>query len=132
MSQENVEIVRRWIDAFNRGDRDALLADFAPEAEWRTTGRFADAGVYRGRAGLEQFLAELHEDVEELRVSVSDLRASGDRVFVAGMGAGRGKRSKAPAEEPISYVVTVRNGRITRVQGFASRAEALVAAGLSE
>jgi ketosteroid isomerase-like protein len=94
MSQENVEIVRRSIDAFNRGDRDAWLADFAPEAEWQTTGRFADEGAYRGRAGLERFWAELQEDIEELSVSVSDLRAIGDRVFVAGMGGGRGKRKQ--------------------------------------
>jgi ketosteroid isomerase-like protein len=132
MSQENVEVVRRSIDAFNRGDRDTWLADFAPEAEWQTTGRFADAGVYRGRAGLERFWAELREDIEGLSVSVSDIRATGDRVFVAGMGGGRGKRSKAHAEEPVWYVVTLRNGRIVRVQGFASRDAALEAAGLRE
>jgi uncharacterized protein len=131
MSQENIEVVLRSIEAFNRGDRDAWLADFAPEAEWHTTGRFADAGVYRGRAGLERFWAELQEDIEELSVSASDIRATGDRVFVAGMGGGRGKRSKAHSEEPISYVVTLRNGRIARVQGFTSRDEALNAAGLS-
>jgi ketosteroid isomerase-like protein len=132
MSEENVEVVRRSIDAFNRGDRDAWLADFAPEAEWHTTGRFADSGVYRGRAGLERYWAELQEDIEELSFSVSDIRATGDRVFVAGKGGGRGKRSKAHSEEPIWYVVALRNRRIVRVQGFASRAEALEAAGLSE
>jgi hypothetical protein len=31
MAQENVEVVRRAIDAFNRGDRDAWLADFTPK-----------------------------------------------------------------------------------------------------
>ncbi len=132
MSEENVETVRRSIDTFNRGDRDAWLADFAPEAEWHTTGRFADAGVYRGRAGLERFWAELQEDIEELRVSVSDIRATGDRVFVAGKGGGRGKRSKAHAEELIWYAVTLRDRRIVRVQGFATQDEALEAAGLRE
>jgi uncharacterized protein len=132
MSEENIEVVRRSIDAFNRGDRDDWLADFAPEAEWHTTGRFPDAGVYRGREGLERFWAELQEDIEELSVSVSDIRAIGDTVFVAGMGGGRGKRSKAHSEESIWYVVTLRDGRIVRVQGFTDRDGALEAAGLRE
>ena len=75
MSQENVENTRRGIDAWNRGDLDEWLAGFAPEAEFHTTGRFADRGVYRGRAGLERYWAEIREDIEELSLSVSDMRA---------------------------------------------------------
>jgi ketosteroid isomerase-like protein len=33
VSQENVEVLRRMIDAFNRGDRDEALADYAAEVE---------------------------------------------------------------------------------------------------
>ena len=99
MSQENVENVRRAIDAWNRGDLDEWLGCFAPEAELHTTGRFADQGVYRGRAGLQRYWAEIREDVEVLSLSISDLRAIGDRVFFAATGSGRGKRSKVPVEE---------------------------------
>ena len=52
MSQENVENVRRGIDAWNRGDLDAWLAGFAPKAELHTTSRFPDRGVYRGVPGF--------------------------------------------------------------------------------
>jgi len=38
MTQTNIEIVRRSIEAFNRGDRTGTLADYAPGAEWDTTG----------------------------------------------------------------------------------------------
>ena len=58
MSQENIENMRRVIDAWNRRDRDEWLAGFAPEAEWHTSGLFADEGVYRGRAGLERYWAK--------------------------------------------------------------------------
>jgi ketosteroid isomerase-like protein len=101
MSRENVENVRRGIDAWNRGDLDEWLDGFAPEAELHTTGRFADQGVYRGRAGLQRNWAEIREDIEELSLSISDLRAIGDRVFFAVTGRGRGKRSKVPVERPI-------------------------------
>jgi ketosteroid isomerase-like protein len=127
-----VEIVRRGIDAWNRGDLDEWLAGFAPEAELHTTGRFPDENVYRGRAGLERYWAEIHEDVEEVSVSISDLRASGDRVFQAVTGRGRGKRSKVPVERPIWFVTTLRDGLAVRVETYVDPKEALEAAGLSE
>jgi ketosteroid isomerase-like protein len=132
MSQENVENVSRGIDAWNRGDLDEWLAGFAPEAELHTTGRFPDQRVYRGRAGLERYWAEIHEEVEEMSLSVSDLRATGDRVFQAVTGRGRGKRSKVPVERPIWFVTTLRDGLAVRVETYVDPEPALEAAGLSE
>jgi ketosteroid isomerase-like protein len=132
MSQENVEIVRRGIDAWNRGDRDEWLAGFAPEAEWHTTGLFADEGVYRGCAGLERLWAELREDIEELSTSVSEIRAIGDRVFVAATATGRGKRSRAGFEELAWFVMTLRDGLVVRLETYLDPEQALEAAGLEE
>ncbi len=132
MSRENVESARRGIDAWNRGDLDEWLAGFAPDGELHTTGRFADRGVYRGRAGLERYWAEIREDVEELSVSVTDMRAIGDRVFYAVTGRGRGKRSGVPVERPIWFVTTFRDGLAVRVETYVDSAEALEAAGLRE
>ena len=55
MSRENVENVRRGIDAWNRGDLDEWLGGFAPEAELHTTGRFADQ-AYTGACGAAAVL----------------------------------------------------------------------------
>jgi ketosteroid isomerase-like protein len=133
MSQENVKIVRRSIDAFDRGDIDEALANCAPEVEWHTTGLFADERVYRGRAGIRRLWTELQLDIEQLRFSVSDIRAVGDdRVLVAAMGAGRGTQSKAPFDELFWYVATVRDGLVVRVEAHPDGAQALEAVGLSE
>ena len=132
MSQENVEIVRRGIDAWNRGDLDEWLAGFAPEAELHTTGRFADRGVYRGRAGLKRYWAEIREDVEELSTSISEIRAVGDKVLVTTTGRGRGKRSKVPVEQPIWFVMTLRDGLVVRIETYVDPEPALEAAGLRE
>jgi len=132
MSRENVESARRGIDAWNRGDLDDWLAAFAPDGELHTTGRFADRGVYRGRAGLERYWAEIREDIEELSVSVTDMRAIGDRVLYAVTGRGRGKRSGVSLEGPIWFVTTFRDGLAVRVETYVDSAEALEAAGLSE
>jgi hypothetical protein len=50
MSQENVEIVRRFTDAVNNADRTAVAELIDPEVEWRTgpeIGRYgAESGVW--------------------------------------------------------------------------------------
>jgi ketosteroid isomerase-like protein len=46
MSQENVEVVRRGYDAFNRGDLEGMVADFAPNFEYVPAG--AILGFDRG------------------------------------------------------------------------------------
>jgi ketosteroid isomerase-like protein len=132
MSQENVENTRRGIDAWNRGDLDEWLAGFAPEGELLTTSWFADQGVYRGRTGLERYWAEIHEAAEEVSITITDMRAIGDKVFYAVTASGRGKRSGVPIEGPIWFVTTFRDGLAGRVETYIDPKEALEAAGLSE
>ena len=51
MSQENVEIVKRGIDAFNRRDLDGLAELSTPDAEWVTSMGAIEAETFRGREG---------------------------------------------------------------------------------
>jgi ketosteroid isomerase-like protein len=61
MSQENVEIVRGQIDAFNRGDYEAALAVLDEDVEWHVPDVAAlDApasGVVRGRERVAETFA---------------------------------------------------------------------------
>jgi uncharacterized protein (TIGR02246 family) len=132
MSRENVEVMREGIEAWNRGDRDAWLAVFAPDAQWHTTGRFADRGVYRGREALARYWSEFREDVENLSSSVSELRAIGDKVLVAATATGRGRRSKAAFEVPVWFVSTFRDGLVVSVETYDEADQALRAAELRE
>jgi uncharacterized protein len=54
MSQENVEVVREAIEAFNRGDLEAALHRMHPDIEWQTLDAFPDAGTYRGREEVRE------------------------------------------------------------------------------
>jgi ketosteroid isomerase-like protein len=129
VSQVNVQVMRGGIDAWNRADRDGWLSVFAPEAEWHTTGQFADRGVYRGREGLAAYWAEFREDIEEVGSSVSEIRAIGDKVFVAATATGRGRQSKARFEVPVWFVTTFRDGLVVRVETYDDPDKALEAAG---
>ena len=56
MSQENVEVAQRNIEAFNRRDLRTWLATFHPDAEidWSRS-RAPHKGVYRGHGGHKAF-----------------------------------------------------------------------------
>ena len=58
MSQENVQIVRAAIEAFNRGDRDAFLRKASPDFEYDLS---RAAGPNRGVYGLAQIRGVLEE-----------------------------------------------------------------------
>jgi ketosteroid isomerase-like protein len=133
MSQENVEIVRRVYEAFNRGDLDAVVADIAPDAVYLPTGTIPGfAGVYQGGEGFRRFLSWLWEEFDEPRIEVHEIIEVGNQVLVSLTNRGRGKQSGADVSWHLWQVGTVRDGKVVRAQGFTSRAEALESVGLSE
>jgi uncharacterized protein len=132
MSQENIELVRGAFDAFSRDDWDALIGLFDPEIEWVTTGQFVGGQLYRGHEGARDFLDALSGEFEAFRAEPGNFAAASDVVVADTRVTGTGKRSGVPVELLFTVVVSVRNGRIVRVQNFLERREALEAAGLSE
>ncbi len=55
MSQESLEMARRAYEAFNRGDREGMVADFAPNFEYVTTGTIPErAGRVPGAGGMDR------------------------------------------------------------------------------
>jgi hypothetical protein len=64
MSQENVEIVRRVSDSYNRRDVGAMLDELHPEIEWHPWLQLQFGGgatVYRGHQGVRKGIRELEE-----------------------------------------------------------------------
>jgi ketosteroid isomerase-like protein len=132
MSQENVEIVRKVIDAFNRGDLDAWLGFLSPEVAWESLPLPGFRDVYRGRAEAREWIEQLLE-VFDFHLEIDETTAlSDDRVLMAVRGRGRGRGSGIPVERPSWEVLWLADGLITRRQVFWTRDEALQAAGLSE
>ena len=135
MSQENVEIVRRFIEAFYRGDREAVEALFHPEVEWHTiTGPLLGVESLHGREGTLRFLFEqLPEAVAGFQAGLKDLReSSSGQVLALAHYEGRGVSSGAVVEMSATQLYRFDAGLIVFFHDFASHAEALAAAGLSE
>ncbi len=138
MSEENVEIVRRIFDAVARRDTEGVLALYDPEIEFHASpGTFMDRigpqRVYRGHDGLRAFNRELQEAFETIETPCDELIDAGDRVVSKSRYWARGRGSGVEINGPVQFGVwTIHEGRIVRTVWFATRAEALEAAGLSE
>ena len=132
MSQENVEILRRRIDAFNRGDRSAWLASLDEDYEIVTLGDWPDAGAIRGGEAGWDFYRDVAETLTFERVHVEFLDAGVDKVLGHQRHGARGRQSGAGVEVDRWFVTTLREGKVLRDEWFTDRAAALEAAGLRE
>ena len=134
MSQENVELVRRYVEAFNRADVEACVELSHPQTEAdvsRATGPYA--GVYRGAEAVRGLLESYFEAWEALRWEPNSFAQPTEGCVVMPFHAsGRGKGSEIEVDAHAATIWTVRGGKISRIQLFPTEREALEAAGLSE
>ena len=132
MSQENVEIVRRGYDAFNRGDVEGMIETVDPKARWDLSERVFNPAVYEGHDGIRRFVEEIDEVWDEFHLEPLEYIDAGDKVVVSHLVRGRGKGSGVDVELPSTNVFTLLNGKAIECRMYREHAEALEAAGLSE
>ena len=133
MSQENVEIAKRGLDAFNRRDLDAYDDLITLDFEWFPPFPGTLEGEsYRGREGVERYLEEINGAWEAFHAVAHEYRDLGDRALLLGRFEGRGKGSGVPVDAPLGAVSDFRDGKCSRSRVYLDHGEALRAAGLSE
>jgi ketosteroid isomerase-like protein len=133
MSQQNVELVKRALDAFNRHDLDVYdelyTSDFVG---FPSVAGIVESDRYRGREGFETFLVGTRDTWDGFRVLADEVRAIGDRVLVLCRIAGRARTTGVQVEALGAMVFEFRAGKISRARDFLDRSEALRATGLVE
>jgi len=133
MSEENVEVVRAVYEAFNRRDFDRI-ADYAHtdfEIQPLPALIALTGDQIKGYEGAKRFWSSFFEGFDELQVEPREIVDAGDTVVVAVRWRGRG-RDGIEVEQFHADLWLLRDGRIARVEGFATKEEALEAAGLRE
>jgi ketosteroid isomerase-like protein len=132
MSQENVQVVRSHLEAWNRRDKAAYVASFRSDAEidW-SRARALYRGVYRGREQQKAFWDEFWSTFEDSQLEIHDLTEAGSEIVVWNTAHMWG-RDGIEVTARSALVFTVENGEITCLRLFQERAEALEAVGLSE
>jgi ketosteroid isomerase-like protein len=133
MSQKNVEIVRRVIDAWNRDQPEGVIRFLDPDVVFDATQRRINPKTYTGMEGMRVMLADRDEVWEEFRLEPDEFVDAADRVVVIGRWVGKGRGSGIEVQRPVAHVFTLHDGRVVRVElGYTGRGDALEATGLSE
>jgi ketosteroid isomerase-like protein len=124
------EAIRRWYEAVNAGDADALVAACDERVEYVNPPDAADPGTRVGHAALREALGALLDSFAGYRNEVIETVAAADRVLVIERSSGRGRESGVPFDAVHGHLFTVRNGLVTRFAWFRTPGEARRAAGL--
>jgi ketosteroid isomerase-like protein len=134
MSEKNVEVVRRAVEAFNErgfesvGTSELITDDF----EFHEPPEQPAPRVARGREEVRKLAGEFDEAWEQHQSEPQEIRSvDADRVLLFTTERFRG-RDGIELEAPFAAIFTLRNGKIQRWQAFWNQQTALEAAGLTE
>ena len=126
MSQENVEQLKRGVDAWNRDDFDVWIEHFDPDVEW-----FALMEMFRGHAGAREAWESFKGDMS-LAIRFDEFRDLGESVLALGRMDGTGHTTGLSVGREFATLFTYRDAKIVEVRDFGSHAEGIEAAGLPE
>jgi len=140
MSQENVEIGRAAIAAWNDrpGDPDlaALFTLFHPELVYHPRADEPDPSPHVGRDAYERLARGFAESFSEVTFEVQELIDTGDHVIVStvlhAVLHGQGAPAAPGVSDTYVFVFKVRDGLVVEGWEYKTKQEALEAVGLSE
>jgi ketosteroid isomerase-like protein len=133
VAERNAQVARQTFEAICARDIDGLLEFYDPEIEFQPlTGMQVELGGYHGHAGVRRYLEEAAEIWDEMLPHADDVRATGEHVVIVGGCAVRGRGSGAVSDPPMAWVLTFRDGKVTRHRAYRTSDEALEAAGLQD
>jgi ketosteroid isomerase-like protein len=133
MSQENVEVVRVAYEAFARAGLDRFMEHFTDDVEYRVLGPDGDLAPLHGQDAVRAWLQDWIDMFDGFWQQLVELiDAGGDTVFTAERFGGRARLSGVEADSPNWTLFTIRDGKIASGYEYATREQALEAAGLSE
>ena len=132
MTEENVEVVRRFYAAWSGDELPGPTELMNPEIEYVNPDRAVEPGTRRGLAAFSRAVEKVFEGWETWHMEPEQFRAVGDQVAVVVRYRGRGRGSGVEVEGRESALWTVRDGKVVRYAWFHEPADALEAAGLEE
>lgn len=120
MSDPQLALVERLYDCFNRREEACIVElcdegmEFFPVVTAEAVGRDAP---YSGQAGLRDYLADVAEVWEELRITPSEVEQRGERLLVRGRVYAR-SRELGIRDVPVAWIWELRDERFVRGEVF--------------
>lgn len=131
MPLNNVELVRRAMNAWDREDMEALTALSDAEVEFVSIFAGMEGRTYRGYEGLREYFADMRDTWTEFHRDIEEMMDAGDnQVVVFFRLRGTARASGVPVDEQVTTVFELRKGLLYRMVVFRDREEALEAVGL--
>jgi ketosteroid isomerase-like protein len=119
-------LVRRFVDTYNRGDTQAILALVTPDVAFETPG-----GLERGPQAAQRWAGKSTQEHALVRIEIERLVETGDQVVAFAERQMRWRETGELADaSPSDAVMTIRGGKVARWQLLRNRGEGLRLAGL--
>jgi SnoaL-like domain len=134
MSEETVEVVRRWWGGFNKSGMPPLsLCD--ERIEIRMPPDFPIRGSFHGHQGVRDWVDQIWEAFDNVSIEaeeIIDVTHDGETVFMLLRARGTAHHTRIEIDFPWAAIWTIRDAKLLFAQGYLSRREAPEAAGLSQ
>jgi ketosteroid isomerase-like protein len=130
MSEENLDLVRRQIQAFNDRDIPALESMFSEDFVYRLIGADLTGTEFRGRAAVA-WVKEWIETIDA-RAEIETIREVDQQVLTILQIAATGAASGVGTTLRAGQVYSFRDGHISALDAYYTPDEALKAVGLEE
>ena len=126
MAPSNIDLIRPIYDDWGRGHWRTRFEVYDPEMEWGWSSEFLGlAGVFRDARDPNPRLKAWLSGWEFWRADADEFLVFGDHVVVLATYHGRGKGSGVEIHQLGAHVFKLRDGKVVRLEIFASREKAI-------
>jgi ketosteroid isomerase-like protein len=131
MSQENVNLVRRMLEAWDSGDLSEWADRLHEEITWVPLAENTQTEPIQGAEATLAFVADWIEPWEEYKVEPLRIIDAGDSVVMSTRQSGK-HSAGAEITMEMHAAATFRDGKLVEMRWFMREADALQAAGLPD
>jgi uncharacterized protein len=126
MSSPNADLIRPIYEEWGRGNWRPSFDIYDPHMEWGWSSEFLGlAGVFEDRRDPNPRLRAWLSEWEYWRAEAEEYVEMGDYVVVLARYCGRGRGSGVEISQEGAHVFKLRDGKVVRLEIFASREKAL-------
>jgi len=108
-------LARAAIDAFNRGDYDAVRAMLHPEIEVYIPPDLPNNGLYEGPDGYFQMVGQWNEAWDSFSLELTGVDESDGRLVAHVLQHGRGRGSGIEVRQPVIWEFELRDSKVYRL-----------------
>jgi ketosteroid isomerase-like protein len=122
----DIAVFERCVEAISNRDAETLTSLSADDVEIRPLRAALEDTVYRGHAGIEQWMGDIAETWAELRIDVESVEEPTAGSVIAFVTLhGRGHESSVPTSMPVALTARLRDGLVVQAATWTDPAAAL-------